>query len=63
MQSHRHPYLDVSALPGDLLVYVEAGGDNAFTICRNLHGLRMAGFFDTAAAVIVGRTSAPASPR
>ncbi|MFE5400706.1 S66 peptidase family protein [Streptomyces sp. NPDC056580] len=46
----------------DLLVYVEACEDNAFTICRNLHGMRLAGFFDRAAAVIVGRTKAPDAP-
>ncbi|MEU1704241.1 S66 peptidase family protein [Streptomyces sp. NPDC005706] len=43
----------------DLLVYVEACEDNAYTICRNLHGMRLAGFFDRAAAVLVGRTKAP----
>ncbi|WP_328557844.1 S66 family peptidase [Streptomyces sp. NBC_00358] len=45
-----------------LLVYVEAAGDDAFTICRNLHGMRLAGFFDEANAVVVGRTSAPGAP-
>ncbi|MEU7009258.1 S66 peptidase family protein [Streptomyces sp. NPDC046332] len=58
------PYLDVNAFartraPEGLLVYVEAAGDEAFTICGNLHGMRMAGFFDHANAVLVGRTSAP----
>ncbi|WP_405565072.1 S66 peptidase family protein [Streptomyces sp. NBC_01180] len=58
------PYLDVPAFaraesPEGLLVYVEAGGDDAFTICRNLHGMRLAGFFDDANAVLVGRTAAP----
>ncbi|UYQ65340.1 S66 peptidase family protein [Streptomyces peucetius] len=58
------PYLDVSAFaraesPEGLLVYVEAAGDDAFTICRNLHGMRLAGFFDQANVVLVGRTSAP----
>ncbi|WP_406010367.1 LD-carboxypeptidase [Streptomyces sp. NBC_00637] len=58
------PYLDVSAFardesPDGLLVYVEAAGDDAFTICRNLHGMRLAGFFDRANAVLVGRTGAP----
>jgi muramoyltetrapeptide carboxypeptidase LdcA involved in peptidoglycan recycling len=57
------PYLDTSRFAGDapLLVYVEACEDNAFTICRQLHGLRLAGFFDRAAAVLVGRTHAPDS--
>ncbi|MFE7482583.1 S66 peptidase family protein [Streptomyces sp. NPDC057552] len=58
------PFLDASAFaraesPHGLLVYVEAGGDDAFAICRNLHGMRLAGFFDTANAILVGRTSAP----
>ncbi len=58
------PYLDVSAFardeaPEGLLVYVEAAEDNAYTICRNLHGMRLAGFFDHANAILVGRTGAP----
>lgn len=52
------PYLDPSAL-GELIVYVEAAEDQAFTICRNLHGMRLAGFFDQANAILVGRTRAP----
>ncbi|MFK8843746.1 S66 peptidase family protein [Streptomyces sp. Ac-502] len=57
-------YLDLSAFaraesPEGLLVYIEASDDDAFTICRNLHGMRLAGFFDTANAILVGRTSAP----
>lgn len=57
-------FLDATAFadqhaPEGLLVYVEAAGDDAGTICRNLHGLRLAGFFDRANAVLVGRTSAP----
>jgi muramoyltetrapeptide carboxypeptidase len=59
-------FLDVAAFardhaPEGLLVYVEACEDNAFTICRNLHGMRLAGFFDRANAIIVGRTRAPDS--
>ncbi|GAA1242722.1 LD-carboxypeptidase [Streptomyces aureus] len=58
------PYLDASAFardqaPDGLLIYVEAAEDNAFTICRNLHGIRLAGFFDHANAILVGRTNAP----
>ncbi|MER5713001.1 S66 peptidase family protein [Streptomyces sp. NPDC002122] len=58
------PYLDVSGFaraesPEGLLVYVEAGGDDAFAICRYLHGMRLAGVFDEANAILVGRTSAP----
>jgi muramoyltetrapeptide carboxypeptidase len=57
-------YADVAAFartwaPQGLLVYVEAAGDDAFSICRSLHGMRLAGFFDAANAVIVGRTQAP----
>ena len=43
------------------IVYLEACGDDAFTICRNLHGLRLAGWFDRARAVLIGSTPAPDS--
>ncbi|GIJ00595.1 muramoyltetrapeptide carboxypeptidase LdcA involved in peptidoglycan recycling [Sediminihabitans luteus] len=60
-------FADTSALRGPagdepLLVYVEAAEQDAYSTCRALHGLRLAGFFDGAAAVMVGRTSAPGSP-
>ncbi|WP_206715148.1 S66 family peptidase [Cellulosimicrobium arenosum] len=60
-------FADTSALRGPagdepLLVYVEAAEADAFTICRSLHGMRLCGFFDGAAAVLVGRTGAPDSP-
>jgi muramoyltetrapeptide carboxypeptidase len=42
-----------------LLVYVEAAEDDAATICRNLHGMLLNGFFTAANAVLVGRTRAP----
>jgi muramoyltetrapeptide carboxypeptidase LdcA involved in peptidoglycan recycling len=45
--------------PDGLLVYVEAVEDNAFSIGRQLHGMRLSGFFDAANAVLVGRTRAP----
>ncbi len=48
--------------PEGLIVYVEAAEDDAATICRNLHGMRLAGFFTGARAVMVGRTSAPDYP-
>ena len=41
------------------IVYIEAAEANAFAICRALHGMRLAGFFAGANAVLVGRTSAP----
>jgi muramoyltetrapeptide carboxypeptidase LdcA involved in peptidoglycan recycling len=58
------PYGDVSAFgrrhaEDGLIVYLEAAEDEAATICRNLHGLRLAGWFEHARAVLVGRTRAP----
>ncbi len=60
------PYGDVAAFarhaaPEGLLVYVEAAGDDALGICRNLHGMRLAGFFAAANAILIGRTRAPAT--
>ncbi|GAA2474301.1 LD-carboxypeptidase [Actinocorallia cavernae] len=57
-------YLDTRRFAGaePLLVYVEACEDNALIIARHLHGMRLAGFFDRAAAVLVGRTHAPDAP-
>ena len=58
------PYGDVRAFGeehGPLVAYLEASGDEAFTICRQLHGLRLAGWFDRAVAILVGRTNAPGS--
>ena len=57
------PYGDVRAFGeehGDLVVYLEASEDDAFSICRFVHHLRYAGWFDRAVAVLVGRTDAPA---
>ncbi|MEV7596317.1 S66 peptidase family protein [Kitasatospora sp. NPDC089797] len=60
-------YLDTSAFaaeaaPDGLLVYLEACEADAPAICRNLHGMRLAGFFDRANAVLIGRTAAPDTP-
>jgi muramoyltetrapeptide carboxypeptidase LdcA involved in peptidoglycan recycling len=61
------PFGDVAAFaraaaPDPLVVYVEAAEDSATSICRALHGMRLAGFFDRAVAVLVGRTRAPDYP-
>jgi muramoyltetrapeptide carboxypeptidase LdcA involved in peptidoglycan recycling len=60
------PYGDVRAwaacLDEPTIVYVEACEDHAVDICRYLHGMRLAGWFDRAAAVLVGRTRAPDHP-
>ncbi len=45
--------------PEGLLVYVEASGDVAVDIARDLWRMRLAGWFDDARAVLVGRTTAP----
>ena len=41
------------------MVYLEACEDDAYTIGRALHGMRLAGWFERARAVLVGRTPAP----
>ena len=43
-------------------MYVEASQDGAVDIARDLWRMRLAGWFDQAAAVLVGRTSAPDEP-
>ena len=60
--SDRSGNLDDNPEAGPLIVYIEAAGEDALSICRRLHGMRLAGYFDGAAAVLVGRTSAPDSP-
>lgn len=61
------PYGDVAAFgeahAGDgLIVFLEAAQWGAYGICRSLHGLRLAGWFDQATAILIGRTSAPDEP-
>jgi muramoyltetrapeptide carboxypeptidase LdcA involved in peptidoglycan recycling len=48
--------------PDGLIVYVEAAEHRAFDVARDLWRLRLAGWFDTATAVLVGRP-APRTPR
>ena len=57
-------YGDVAAFaqehaPEGLVVYLEASEDGAVDIARHLWRMRLAGWFDAACAVLVGRTHAP----
>lgn len=58
------PYADVRRFgeaQGPLIIYLEAAEESAFSICRYLHQLRYAGWFDNAVAIMIGSTNAPAS--
>lgn len=60
-------YGDLSAFaaalaPEGLLVYVEVAEAESYDAARRLHGMRLAGWFDRANAVLVGRTRAPGHP-
>ncbi|MEV6969521.1 S66 peptidase family protein [Hamadaea sp. NPDC051192] len=60
------PYGDVRAFaenhaPEGLIVYVEVCEHAAADVARELYGLRLAGWFDRANAILVGRTDAPAA--
>lgn len=57
------PYGDVPAFgktQGPLIAYLEAAEESAFNICRYLHQMCYAGWFDNAVAVLIGSTNAPA---
>jgi muramoyltetrapeptide carboxypeptidase LdcA involved in peptidoglycan recycling len=56
------PAFTAAHAPEGLLVYLEAAEHAAFDIARDLWRLRLAGWFDDAAAVLIGRTGAPGSP-
>lgn len=60
------PYGDVAAFgrrhaEEGLIVYLETAGAEAYDTARGLHGLRLAGWFEHARTVLIGRTSAPDS--
>lgn len=60
------PFADIPSFgrehAGDgLVVYLEAAESNAFDVGRALHGFRLAGWFEHANGVLIGRTSAPDS--
>ena len=57
-----HPTVVATHAPEGTIVYVEAAEDDAYATCRALHGMRLAGFFAGANAVLVGRTHAPDGP-
>lgn len=62
------PYGDVATFGQQhasegLVIYLEAAEDEAATICRNLHALRLAGWFEHAVAVLIGRTNAADNPK
>ena len=48
--------------PEGLLVYLEAAESTSYDIGRRLHGMKLAGWFDHANGVLVGRTHAPDRP-
>lgn len=57
------PFADVASYGREhaedgLVVFLEACENNAFDIARALHGFRLAGWFEQANGVLIGRTSA-----
>jgi muramoyltetrapeptide carboxypeptidase LdcA involved in peptidoglycan recycling len=62
------PYADVPAFGREhadegLVVYLEACEHPAYDVARMLHGLRLAGWFEHANGVVIGRTAAPDSEK
>ncbi len=59
------PYADVGGWVQQqsegTVVYLEVGGTDAYDACRHLHALRLAGWFERANGVLIGRTRAPDS--
>jgi muramoyltetrapeptide carboxypeptidase LdcA involved in peptidoglycan recycling len=60
------PFGDVAAFasrhaPEGLIVFLEVAESNAVVAARMLHHLRLAGWFDRATAVLIGRTEGPAT--
>ncbi|GAB3585726.1 S66 family peptidase [Calidifontibacter terrae] len=59
------PYADVRSWAGHqtegTIVYLEVAGTDAYDVCRHLHALRLAGWFERANGVLIGRTRAPDS--
>lgn len=56
------PGFAAASAPDGLLVHLEAPEADAYEVCRRLHGLRLAGWFDAARAVLIARTHAPGRP-
>jgi muramoyltetrapeptide carboxypeptidase len=48
-----------SSAPDGLIVYLENAESNAFEAARTLHQFRLAGWFDGANAILIGRAPAP----
>ncbi|WP_068252314.1 S66 family peptidase [Janibacter corallicola] len=48
--------------PDPPVVLLEVAERDAYDACRMLHGLRLSGWFDRCAGVVLGRTPAPDSP-
>jgi muramoyltetrapeptide carboxypeptidase LdcA involved in peptidoglycan recycling len=61
------PYGDVPRFalehaPEGTLVYLEAAGSDAIGVLRMLRSLRLAGWFDAAKGILIGRTNSPDTP-